>query len=95
MHYEFVKVINRKELLDAIQRRHAYSTKDGRGLPRGIHVVQRSPDTITGHYGADLRCHRPFPSWRAAGDFARGTLVSPQSDAVAWRDGAQNSFAAT
>lgn len=75
MNYELVKVLDRSHLLNAAQLRCPYTTRDRHGLARGIHVVLRADAAGSGTYDAGLSYHGPFPSWTAAGEFARSAAA--------------------
>ena len=72
--FELVKVIDRSMLLNPVQLRRPYRTRDGRPLERGIYAVVWPARAPVHHYDGDARFYGPFRAWREASAFVRETV---------------------
>lgn len=81
MHYELVRVIDRRRLLNPVQLEHRYRTPDKRPLKSGIYAVTWPTGAEPRRYDANARYFGPFPSWREAATYVRA-LFAPDVPAT-------------
>jgi hypothetical protein len=72
--FELVKVLDRSTLLNPVQLRRPYRTRNGRPLECGIYVVVWQGNTRPRAYDGDARYFGPFRAWRDASAFVRDTV---------------------
>lgn len=72
--FELVKVIDRSMLLNPVQLRRPYRTRNGRPLERGIYAVVWPAHAPVHDYDGDAYYYGPFRAWREATAFVRDTV---------------------
>lgn len=73
--FELVKVIDRSMLLNPVQVRRPYRTRDGRPLERGIYAVVWPDPSHARDYDHHARYYGPFRAWRDASAFVRDAMT--------------------
>lgn len=77
--FELVKVIDRSMLLNPVQLRRPYRTRDGRPLERGIYAVVWPDRTRTHAYDDHATYYGPFRAWRDASAFVREAMTGSRT----------------
>ena len=77
--FELVKVIDRSMLLNPVQLRRPYRTRDGRPLERGIYAVVWPDPTRARAYDDRADYYGPFRAWREASAFVREAMTGGRS----------------